>query len=225
MKKGTEIVKFQGDAIEAIREGADVWVSVSRVSDALGLASRAQRRRLAGKEWATCRTMMVQQPGETQARDVFMLHLDAVPMWLATIEASRVRPDVRGKLARYQIECARVLRDHFFGARVETAAPHPVAVIAAAVRDDAALLRDLRRLIGACARQTATTERRIRGWLVRVSGAASYLRMPAAHGAILREQLMRVALGEDVAPWTRRALPSAGAGQQVFPPPLGPARA
>lgn len=46
---------------------------------------------------------------------MFAIHLDSLPMWLATIEASRVAEHVRSKLITYQKECARVLRDHFFG--------------------------------------------------------------------------------------------------------------
>jgi hypothetical protein len=49
-----------------------------------------------------------------------MLHLDSFPMWLATIESSRVAEHVRPKLVKYQKECARVLRDHFFGTQVVT---------------------------------------------------------------------------------------------------------
>jgi hypothetical protein len=33
---------------------------------------------------------------------MFSVHLDSVPMWLATIETGRVRPEVREKLTRYQ---------------------------------------------------------------------------------------------------------------------------
>jgi hypothetical protein len=47
-------------------------------------------------------------------RELVMLDLDTLPMWLATIDSGRVREDVRPKLAKYQRECARVLRDHFF---------------------------------------------------------------------------------------------------------------
>lgn len=44
-----------------------------------------------------------------------MLHLDALPMWLATIEPSRVAAEARPRLERFQLECAKALRDHFFG--------------------------------------------------------------------------------------------------------------
>jgi antirepressor protein len=49
------------------------------------------------------------------------LHLDSMPMWLATVEPNRVAPDVRPKLVRYQNECAQVLHDHFFGRPPEDA--------------------------------------------------------------------------------------------------------
>jgi hypothetical protein len=46
-----------------------------------------------------------------------MIDLDALPMWLATIESSRVAEPAREKLVRYQREAAAVLRDHFLGRR------------------------------------------------------------------------------------------------------------
>ena len=43
----------------------------------------------------------------------------------ATIEPSRVRPELRPKLELYQREAARVLRDHFFGPRTAEPGPPP----------------------------------------------------------------------------------------------------
>lgn len=228
MGNGTELVKFQGDAIEAVRDGADVWVPVRRVCEALGIAPNGQIQKLKGKEWAVNKFVLSTGP-DGKDYNAFALHLDSLPMWLATIETSRVHEEIRGKLARYQIECARVLRDHFFGAPHAVAppaaieSPRQLSAIAGTLREDAPLLADVRRYVRACARNTGTTERRVRGWIVRVSGAASYLRMPAAYGAFVREQLKRIALGEDAPPWTnpRRALPAHNPNQVEIPwPPV-----
>jgi hypothetical protein len=59
--------------------------------------------------------MIVAVAEDGKEREMLFVHLDCLPMWLATIEASRVKEDVRPKLIAYQKECARVLRDHFFG--------------------------------------------------------------------------------------------------------------
>jgi hypothetical protein len=226
---GTQLVKigFQGDEIEAVRDGSDVWVSVRRVCEALGVSLSAQRKKLLADESARV-VIIATDDSRGTSRDMLAIELDSLALWLASINAGKVRTELRPKLIAYKREAARVLRDHFFGPR-DVVAPSPVAAslpaIAGIVRESPALLGDLRRLVGACARNTNASERQIRGWMVKVSGAASYLRMPLVYGAFVREQLMRVALGEDAPPWRRKALPSRGAGQQVFPPPVGPAQA
>lgn len=99
-------VQFDGDELQAIGDpGGDVWVVVRSGCEPLGLSPHGQAERLKRTSWATTRMMRaVAQDGKV--REVFCLHLKAVPLWLATIEASRVRPEVREKLERYQREAA-----------------------------------------------------------------------------------------------------------------------
>lgn len=108
---------FDGDAIDVQMDGQDVYVSVRRVCDALGVDYPTQQTKLKEKEWATiglCPTVA----DDGKRRQMTMLHLDSLPMWLATIDAKRVKPEVRPKLLRYQRECAKVLADHFLGRRM-----------------------------------------------------------------------------------------------------------
>jgi antirepressor protein len=107
-------VPFYGEAVQALRDGGAVSVVIRRVCDSLGLDFSSQLSKLKAKPWATvAMSTTVAEDGKT--RELACLDLDALPMWLATIEPSRVKPEVRFKLAAYQKECARVLRDHFFG--------------------------------------------------------------------------------------------------------------
>lgn len=108
-------VPFYGDAIQAVREGQAVSVVVKRVCESLGLGYSSQLQKLKEKPWACVTLVVTQMPDDDQRREVACLSLDALPMWLATIEPSRVKPEARFKLVAYQKECARVLRDHFFG--------------------------------------------------------------------------------------------------------------
>jgi len=118
--RAVEQIDFHGVTIEALPPNGDgkVWISVRRVCDALGVDPDSQRVKLATKEWACTVLITVQLPGDAQARAVYCIDLDSLPMWLATIEASRVKPAVRPLLLAFQKECARVLRDHFFGVPV-----------------------------------------------------------------------------------------------------------
>lgn len=111
-------VQFQGDRIQATREGEQVWVVVKRVCEALGIEHSAQVTKLKTRLWATMSTIDT-VGADGRSRAILCLDLDSLPMWLATIEVSRVRPEARDKLIAYQRECARVLRDHFFGRHVD----------------------------------------------------------------------------------------------------------
>jgi hypothetical protein len=113
--------EFDGDALDVQRKGNDVYVSVKRVCEALGIDNGGQQVKLAEKEWATVEIISTVAEDGKQ-RQMTMLHLDSLPLWLATIDAGRVAEDARPKLLRYQKECARVLADHFLGRRSQS--PH-----------------------------------------------------------------------------------------------------
>lgn len=115
-----ERIRFEGDELDVVRDERGVWVSTRRVCDALGLAVPRQREKLKSKPWAVD-TLMVSTGPDGKRYEMHCLHLDSLPMWLATIDERRVAEHVRPKLAKYQLECARVLRDHFFGAGAPSA--------------------------------------------------------------------------------------------------------
>lgn len=122
----TELVPFHGSMLEAGKADGKVWVIVRRVCEAIEIGFTGQHDRLsnpARAPWATIRVMrMVGADGKIH--EVFCIDMDSVPMWLATINASRVAPHLREKLVLFQKEAAKVLRDHFLGKA--PVAPPPV---------------------------------------------------------------------------------------------------
>lgn len=118
-----EMVPIAGNELSAASVDGVVWVSVRRMCEVMGLEESGQRQKLsdpARAPWATTGVM----PGvgaDGRNREVFCLDLDSVPMWLATIDVSRVRVEVRPVVVRLQREAAKVLRDHFL-------APKPTAL-------------------------------------------------------------------------------------------------
>lgn len=111
---------FNGDIIDVTRSGDDIFVSVRRVCESLGIDNKGQQSKLNEKEWARVELISTRDSAG-RSQDTYMLHLDSLPLWLATIDASRVAEEARPKLLRYQRECARVLSDHFLGRRVSQA--------------------------------------------------------------------------------------------------------
>lgn len=121
-------VPFHGETIGAVHDGARVMVPLRPLCDRLGLEPNAQRKRLQRQPWTTA-AMMAVVAADGRSRELYCLDLESFPMWLATIETRRVRPEVRAKLEHYQREAAQVLRKHFFGdRRPELLAAHSAAV-------------------------------------------------------------------------------------------------
>jgi len=128
MTGSIEVVPFHGDTIQAVRgDGEQVWVVVKRVCETLGVREHDQAVKLKGKAWAV--TGMIQATAlDGKTYQTFCLSLDSLPIWLATIDVKRVKPEVRPKLIAYQRECQRVLRDHFFGRAMQPAMVSPMVI-------------------------------------------------------------------------------------------------
>lgn len=110
-------VGFHGGEIEAVKQGNDVYVSVRRACEHLGIDYPTQTVKLKLQQWA-CVGLIPIHDTTGRKQEAFMLHLDSVPMWLATIDAGRVNESARPLLIAYQKEAAKVLRDHFFGQKL-----------------------------------------------------------------------------------------------------------
>ena len=125
-------VPFHGDEIECVQREDGVWISLRRACESVGVDFASQTTKLRAKPWATV-AMITTVAEDGKNREFFCLHLDSVPMWLATIEPSRVKPEARDSLVAYQREAARVLRDHFLGRSqagpMATVASQPPALV------------------------------------------------------------------------------------------------
>lgn len=122
--RGTAITAFDfyGDRLEVIHDTAsgEVWVSVKRVCEALGVDHDAQRVKLRAAAWAV--TVLIAATGpDGKNYETFCVDLRRLPMWLATISPSRVAERARPKLVLFQNECAQALEAHFLGSRTPAA--------------------------------------------------------------------------------------------------------
>ena len=113
-----------GDVLEAIKDESGVWTPVIRLCDAFGLDLKAQHGKLKKKHWAIMALKAMIGP-DWKLRQTLCIHLDALPMWLAGIESSRVKVEVRPRLDLYQLECARILSDYFYGVRTPSTTTAP----------------------------------------------------------------------------------------------------
>lgn len=109
-----ETVLVGDAAVDAIERDGGVWVVVRRVCEALGLDVVTQRQRLLTAGWASGKAIMVQvEDALGRPRETLVIALDALPMWLASIDGARVSEPARPRLARFQAEARDVLARHF----------------------------------------------------------------------------------------------------------------
>lgn len=107
-----DTIEFMGVAIPVDTERE--LVVLKPLCEAVGLSWRGQQERLERASWACTRVIRVQLPGDVQGRDVTMLPRKQVPMWIATVDATRLRnDDAREWVEAFQRECVDVLDRHW----------------------------------------------------------------------------------------------------------------
>ena len=110
-----EQFNFHGDPLDVVTEGGEHYVVLARLCEPLGLDTQPQWRKLEAAPWAGVAKIAVPSSGGIQ--ETCCLSIRSVAGWLFTINAGKVKPHLRERLALYQRECAEVLADHFLGRR------------------------------------------------------------------------------------------------------------
>ena len=113
-------VTFYEDELTAVRgKDGQVYVPLRQLCTALGLDQRSQRRRILNhnvlSDGFTGGVIMTPPgPGGGGGRQqALLLRVDLVPLWLSTIDISRVKDEIRPKLERFQREAAKALWEAF----------------------------------------------------------------------------------------------------------------
>lgn len=112
-------VLFYEDEIKGViirshlSEEPSIYVPVRPLCDFLGVAWTAQRRRLMDDPVLAQEVVgaILETPGGPQ--EMLCIPLDMLNGWLFSINANRVKEDIRDRLRRYQRECYRVLAAAF----------------------------------------------------------------------------------------------------------------
>lgn len=113
-------VDFYGDKVLAVQnDSGEVYVPAKPICERFGIDWSGQLSKFKTHQVLSKGVEMISIPyvngGE---QDTTVLKLNLVPLWLATIQPSRIPdPQVREAVIRYQEECADVLYSHFFGQR------------------------------------------------------------------------------------------------------------
>jgi hypothetical protein len=114
-------VLFYEDTIVAVRMvDGSVYVPIRPVCDNLGVALAGQRERINRDPVLSEAVVSVSVTLTQQAREMLCLPLKYIPGWLFGINATRVKPELRERVIRYQQECYDVLAEAFQEGRLTT---------------------------------------------------------------------------------------------------------
>jgi|GEM_PF-6178631 len=108
-----EAVEFHGDTLYVVEHDNEPYVPLRPIVEGMGLDWSAQSRRLHRNKdrWATVAIMAT--VGDGKQRSTLSMPLRKLTGFLADIDASRVKKDLRAKIVVYQNECDDVLHRYF----------------------------------------------------------------------------------------------------------------
>ncbi len=151
----TQTVDFYGDTLPAAQTADEaIWVPVRPICEALGLGWGSQYNRLLRDPLLAeaLGVFVMKTPGGDQR--MLALPLKLLPGWLFGIQASRVKPELRDKILRYQRDCYEVLWNAF-KAEIMPTPPAPLMELSGA-----ALALEIGEAITTLARQQLDLEGR-----------------------------------------------------------------
>jgi P22_AR N-terminal domain len=110
----TQEVDFYGDLLTVALANETPYVAIKPITDFLGLDWASQRQRVQRDEVMKEESRLITTVGaDGRQREMFSLPLEYLPGYLFGINASRVKPELKEKVIRYQRECFRILWQAF----------------------------------------------------------------------------------------------------------------
>jgi hypothetical protein len=112
----TKVVDFYGDQIPAAQgDDGEIYVPIRPLTAFLGLSRRGQQERTLRHPVMAeqLRSLSIDTGGGPQ--QFLCLPLDILPGWLFGVDVSRIKPELKDKLLRYQREAFKVLWNAFKG--------------------------------------------------------------------------------------------------------------
>ena len=111
----TEIIEFNETEIYCPIENGQIYIAIKPICQALGIKHHSQIDRLKRhRKFASTILTMSAVGADSKAREMVCIPLKFVFGWLASIDTSKVKEEIRDQIEDYQMECYEVLYDHFY---------------------------------------------------------------------------------------------------------------
>ena len=112
MKTSPVPVPFHGTSLFLVEQNDEPYTPMKPIVEGMGLDWRSQQRKLTSIKgrWGMVIMTIPSQSGE---QETLCMPLRKLPGWLMTIQPTRVKPEIREKILRYQNECDDVLWEYW----------------------------------------------------------------------------------------------------------------
>lgn len=105
-------IPFRGQTVQSVEVDGKPHVVFRPLVESIGMDFASQYRRLNGKSWATIvKTTTVGADGKN--RDMTVIDIRTLTMWLATIDENRVNEEARPLVIAYQNEVADAIESYW----------------------------------------------------------------------------------------------------------------
>lgn len=108
-------VPFHEHNLLTINDGSQVYVAMRPICESIGLDWKAQYNRINRDPVLSEGVVIMTTPSAGGPQKTAVLPIDMLNGWLFGIDASRVKPELKEMVLRYQRECYRVLADYWQG--------------------------------------------------------------------------------------------------------------
>lgn len=107
-------IDFYGDKINGIRKDGVIYTVAKQLCENLGVDWKSQRRKIRQDEVLNEGTVIM-TPHQISTQETLLIRADLVPLWLTSISANKVKPELKSKIVTYRKEAAKVLAKAFLG--------------------------------------------------------------------------------------------------------------
>lgn len=108
-----ETIQFHNQSLIVLNHENKPYIAMKPVCENIGLDWAAQLKRIKRHQVLSSGMVMMTTPSKQGLQEYVCLPISMINGWLFGIETSRVKPEIRQKLERYQLECFDVLYNHF----------------------------------------------------------------------------------------------------------------
>ena len=105
-------IPFHGQTVQSVEIDGKPVVVLKAMTENLGLSYSSQLQKLKGKSWATV-SMINTVGADGKNRDMTVIDIRTLTMWLATIDENRVSEEARPLVIAYQNEVADAIESYW----------------------------------------------------------------------------------------------------------------